>query len=1068
MVQHRAGVLAAILISLTLASSGVSAEPIVNREQAEFFEKKIRPIFVSHCLRCHGSEKQENGLRLDSAAAVSQGGESGPVVVPGDVAGSLLISAVRHEELEMPPSGRLAKHQVAALVSWVKQGAVWPSSVGVLQNGRTITDDDRSYWAFQPLSVTQPPNVEGDHWSQTPIDHYVVGRLKHAGLTPAPRTDRRTLIRRAYLDLWGIPPSSEEVQRFLVDNSEDAFKKIVDHLLADPRYGEHWGRHWLDLVRYAESDGYKQDAYRPNAWRYRDYVIDSINNDKPYPQFVREQLAGDEIETVSATTIAATGFYRLGIYEYNQRDVRTQWESIVNEITDLTSEVFLGVGLGCARCHDHKFDPLLQVDYYRFRSFFAGLLPRDDQPMLHGDKRRDYQQQLALWQAATQDTSAALRELEAPVRQRLANAAIEKFPKDIRPMLRRDDAERSPYEVQIVALASRQLDVERAKAKFPDGLPDDNAKKRWQQFHDEISKHADLRPPSPPTLMSVSDVGLIPAKTFIPGQTDRGELTPAKFAVLGNAAIESTPQPRKANPSSGRRLALANWIADPNNPLSTRVITNRIWQFHFGEGLVRTSSDFGRLGEPPSHPLLLDWLTRQFVENGWRFKPLHRAIMLSATYQQSSQHPNSSQAAQIDPDNRFRWRWTPRRLTAEQYRDSLLAVTGELEHKRGGPSVASNQPRRSVYVKVVRNLREPLLAAFDAPDGFTSVPQRDVTTTPLQALLTLNGQYLLDRSRTIAETVQAETSGGDLRSQIDRLFQRILQRSATPNEFRRSLEFVETHRSWIDQAEQMGGLKFFEFPRRVDQSANQAPPIEVVQFSDADPSTQLYAPTKLRVGNDFKVDMTFVLSELYPDAKVRTLVSQWNNNHQHSGWSIGITSRKSAHEPRNLIVQLVGGDDQSKIVYEVITSDLRPKLNTPYRTTVRIRQRKDSPVIIEFMLQESDGEVESKTVLAKRVQTVVPGDGLPVVVGGRHKQTDHRWAGLLARVELSSAAGGERTAAGTLRSIAGWTLTSAALGRREGRFPLEYKARQPEDSAKKALVDLAHVLLNTSEFLYLD
>jgi hypothetical protein len=337
----------------------------------------------------------------------------------------------------------------------------------------------------------------------------------------------------------------------------------------------------------------------------------------------------------------------------------------------------------------------------------------------------------------------------------------------------------------------------------------------------------------------------------------------------------------------------------------------------------------------------------------------------------------------------------------------------------------------------------------------------------------MNGQYLLDRSQAMAQRVESETKGGDLHSRIDQLFQRILQRSPTSDERRRAREFVATHRSWIEQVQQRGGLLFAEFPRLVtdtlgSEALSQLEPSLVVRFTDNEHSPQLFAPTKLRVGNDFRVEMTFVLAKLYADAKVRTLVSQWDNDHQHVGWSIGITSRKSAHEPRNFIVQLVGRDDQSKVKYEVIVSGLRPKLNAPYRGVVRIRERKDQPLIIEFTLQGTDGKVETSTVMAEQVQTIEAIGNVPIVVGARHERSDHRWAGLLARVEISTATGGEQTADRTWRAVADWSLTSASLGRREGRFPLEYKVSQPADAGRIAFVDLAHVLLNTTEFLYLD
>ena len=348
------------------------------------FEQHVRPLLETRCLKCHGEKKQEGGLRLDSLDAMLAGGESGPAIVRGQAAESLLIEAVNYESFEMPPDGQLADNEIATLSSWVTAGAPWPESLTRLrEQAGTITDEDREWWAYQPLDKPSVPHVDDAGWGRNPIDAFVLTRLEEQGMQPAPRADRVTLVRRLYFDLLGLPPSQADVERFVADDSPGAWERLVNRLLADNRYGEHWARFWLDLVRYAESDGWNKDSYRPHIWRYRDYVVRSFNADKPYPLFVQEQLAGDEMPGDDPEQLIATGFLRLGIYEYNQRDARTQWDNIVTEATDVAGDVFLGMGMACARCHDHKFDPILQTDYFQLRAFFEPVIWRDDIPGRH-------------------------------------------------------------------------------------------------------------------------------------------------------------------------------------------------------------------------------------------------------------------------------------------------------------------------------------------------------------------------------------------------------------------------------------------------------------------------------------------------------------------------------------------------------------------------------------------------------------------------------------------------------------------------------------------------------------
>lgn len=783
---------AGVLALITVLAETLFAQAPADPQAITFFEKKVRPLLAEHCWKCHGPEKQRGGLRLDSREALLAGGDSGPVVVAGDPDNSLLISAVKYESLEMPPTGKLPSEAIDVLTAWVRMNLPWPDvdrgGPAVRPRGLQVTQEDRQHWAYQPVVRAPSPTVP-QSWGSTPIDAFVWQRLLEAGLSPAPQASKQELVRRAYFDLWGIPPTWEEVAQLVEDPRPDAFSRLVDRLLEHPNYGRHWARHWLDLVRYAESDGYKQDAYRPNAYRYRDYVIDSLNEDKPYNQFVLEQLAGDEIAPNDPRVLVATGFLRHTIYEYNQRDVRTQWDWMITEVTDVTAEVFLATSLGCARCHDHKFDPIPQQDYYRFRAFFEAMVLRDDIPAVPEDEFASYLVRRSQYDAQAGPIRAAIAEMEAPFRERVAEAAIDKFPKDVRPMLRKSAGERTPYEEQIARLAGRQIELEQQNFKMDSKLKGED-KERYETLCRQLAALDAIKPPDLPTVMSVSDVGPQAPPTYVGGSGKAGQgesVEPGTLQVLPLPAPAVVPVSAR---STGRRLALAQWITDPANPLTARVIVNRVWQYHFGRGLVATSSDFGRLGDRPSHPELLDWLASEFVDRGWRLKDLHRLIMNSAVYQQSSQHPEAARCAKIDPQNRLLWRWPVRRLTAEQIRDAMLAVSGQLRERGAGPASEVSEPVRSIYTKVVRNARDPLLEVFDGPDGFTSVSQRHVTTTAPQALLMMNSPSVVGHAEALAR-LAVEEAPEDASARVAWLYRRLYCRPPTEEERVAAVEFVE-------------------------------------------------------------------------------------------------------------------------------------------------------------------------------------------------------------------------------------------------------------------------------------
>jgi hypothetical protein len=739
-------------------------------------EKQVRAILQASCYRCHSHQagKSKGELMLDSLASMQKGGASGPAVVPGDPDRSLLYRAVLHvdDDLKMPQGGKLPDAQIHVLRDWIKAGAPWTETAvksGIRVPGQ-ITDADRNYWAFQPVKAVTLPEVKDPAWARNPIDRFVRARLDREGLTPAPPAYRRALIRRLYFDVVGLPPSPTEVERFLQDRTADAYEKLVDRLLTSPQYGEQMARHWLDLVRYAESDGFRQDAYRANAWQYRDYAIRAFNADKPYDRFIREQIAGDEINPDDQDCVIATGYLCHGIYEFNQRDVRTQWDSMLSEITDVTADVFLGLGFACARCHDHKYDPILQKDYYALRAFFAGLMPARDVPLLTRVQRVEHDRQQAVWLEKTAGVRAEVARVLAQERTKAITSMVSKFPPDIQAMINKPAVERTPLEQQLATLAYRQVDGDLAGL---DGRMKGDAKAKLVELRKELAKYENYKPPACAFAFSAHDVGTSAPPTAIPKRKG-APIEPAVPTVLSRESLNFVCLPGTA--STGRRLALANWLARPDHPLVARVMVNRLWQQHFGRGLVGTPNDFGSLGDQPSHPELLDWLTDRFVKDGWSIKKSHRLMLTSQTYRQSGVVP-AEETPKQDPENRLLWRMPTRRLAAEQIRDAILAVTGQLDPKMAGPSVDAKEPRRSIYTKVLRNSRDPLLDVFDPPETFTSTAQRNVTTTPTQALLMLNSPFMQQQAQAFAARLRKEATSDDGR--IDAAFRLVFGRPPT-------------------------------------------------------------------------------------------------------------------------------------------------------------------------------------------------------------------------------------------------------------------------------------------------
>jgi cytochrome c553 len=673
--------------ALLIFISGSS--PAFSQSSDDHFEKKVRPVILAKCVSCHGPEKNKGGLRLD-AAGIAKGGESGRVLVPGKPDESLLIQAIRQTgDLKMPPNGKLKDQEIADLAAWVKAGAVWPNApsiapLTVLDPSRvSFTSEQKAFWAFQPVKPATPPPVRDERWVKTPVDRFVLARLETAGITPATQADKRTLIRRVSYDLTGLPPTPGEIDAFLKDEHPDAFEKVVNRLLDSPHYGERWGRHWLDIVRYAETTANDANAVMRYAWRYRDYVVQSFNSDKPYDQFVVEQLAGDLLPptgnlTRDAEAVIATGFLMIGPKALAETDKEQSRRDIIDDQLDTTGRAFLGLTLGCARCHDHKFDPIPAVDYYSLAGIF-----RSTEVFL--DENRN----ATMWQEW--------------------------------PLLK------LPGEQPVMVMAPKE--------SRPTNL------------------HVALRG-------NYQNAGILAPRRFL--QVLAGE---------GHAPLTTT--------QSGR-LELARWIASKQNPLTARLQVNRVWQHHFGTGLVSTSDNFGARGEKPSHPELLDYLAAEFVANGWSVKKLHRLILLSNVYQTSSKA--DEKALRADSNNRLLSHFPRRRLDAESIRDSLLFVSGRLDPAVGGSEsgellfkeaedinsrirpnrVQTDHPiyttsvRRSIYLPVVRNAIPDVISLFDGadPNGVTAI--RNDTTVASQALFLLNHPFIREQSRYFAKRLLGE------------------------------------------------------------------------------------------------------------------------------------------------------------------------------------------------------------------------------------------------------------------------------------------------------------------------
>jgi len=793
-----------------------AAKKAPSPEDARFFETSVRPVLATRCQTCHGAERQSGGLRVDSLAALLKGGASGPALLPGKPEQSLLVQALtyQHKQLKMPPGGKLPDRQQADLARWVSQGAPWPNAASAPAHEGVVSERrSANHWSFHPVRRPALPVVKDRAWVKSPIDAFILAGLEKKGLHPAPPADRRTLLRRATFDLTGLPPTPEEMEAFLADRSPDAWKKVIERLLASPAYGERWGRHWLDVARYADSNGLDENVAHGNAWRYRDWVVQCFNQDKPYDQFVTEQLAGDllvkeetsrpgsgvqpisfvnptnQLPAIPTASLApalqqkliATGFLTLGPKVLAEADKDKMVMDIVDEQIDTTGRAFMGLTLGCARCHDHKFDPLSTEDYYGLAGIFKSTRTME-----------------------SLKTVARWWENAIPSPQDLA--AQQTFQKRIADV---------QAQIQTVVARSRQelLDGGKTEAELPKDVETafkPETKAELKVLRDKLAA-IQKEAPEMPSAMGVAEAEAVEVPVHIRGDhLNLGKVVPRRFPIV----LAGQSQPAIEKKASGR-LELARWLVDPKHPLTSRVFVNRVWRWHFGKGIVASTDNFGFLGETPTHPELLDYLASGFASgewsgdgkspalstapHPWAIKDLHRILMLSSTYQMSSRF--DPKAAAVDPENSLRWRAPIRRLEAEELRDAILSVSGTLDRTMGGSllQVKNHEfffdhtskdgtkytaPRRSLYMPVVRNNVYDVFQLFDFADPAVLDSNRASTTVAPQALFWMNSDLVKSSAAALASKTLARTELDDA-GRIGQLHLTLYGRPATPAEAER-------------------------------------------------------------------------------------------------------------------------------------------------------------------------------------------------------------------------------------------------------------------------------------------
>ena len=887
--RRRHGVRAAcrVLVAALYPLAASASDPV------SFFWQQVQPLLAGHCHACH-TESRMGGLRLDSREAILKGGKSGPALVPGRPDESLLIQAVSHThaKLKMPPPGKLAAEEIASLRRWIEDGAHWTAAPSAGAASRASAGE---HWAFQPVRKPVAPPVRNNSWPKTPLDRFILARLESRGLLPVGPATRRVLLRRATFDLTGLPPTPAEVEEFVGDTSPDAWSRVVERLLGSPHYGERWGRHWLDVARYADDDqlGLSAEPF-PNAFRYRDWVVRALNDDLPFDQFVKAQIAGDLLEPEGEARLKpGLGLFALGPWYYQIVEPRKARADERHDRVDVLTRGFLGLTVACARCHDHKYDPISMRDYYALAGIFSStearehpLATRSDVEAYAAVDKQVTEQKEAIEQFIKEERNRLGERLARQIARHLSAArasgspdvdaevaerwkryldvaeqahpfldawkqdgtvqSAEGFQALVLSVLRekrtideynqgvieRNKQSKDPYDIYCKGCNAETRALERdrfvlwtdlfsAKQRSREKEPgvlyfsDDkidrwlepDARARLQTLRDELERRKQALPKKYPFLHVIAESAEpTDLQLHVRGDPDNlGDAVPRRFlSVLGG-------QEAGFRAGSGR-LALAEAIASSANPLTARVIVNRLWKHHFGAGLVRTPSNFGAVGEPPSHPELLDYLAARLVEQGWSLKAIHREILLSAVYQSGNDDVAANLAA--DPENRLLWRANRRRLDAESLRDALLRVTGDLDPACGGESFEWDKPsrRRTLYGRVSRFRLERYLTLFDFPDPTITSEQRAATNVPLQRLFFLNSDLIAEQSGRLAEHLQEQ---GDDRDRIRKAYRLVFARPPTDGEIAAGLEFVRSaggeQRAWARYVQVLFGTNEFSF-----------------------------------------------------------------------------------------------------------------------------------------------------------------------------------------------------------------------------------------------------------------
>ena len=816
------------------------------------FVHDVKPLLENRCLKCHGPAMQLGKLDLRDRASAIKGSGKGAGIVPGDPEKSPIYRHVAGlDKPQMPMDGALKPAEIAVLRDWIAQGAKWEGTLGAPSTAArdlkkletwTVPAGAREQWAFRKPERPAVPANGAAH----PVDSYLRQALAARGLTQAPKADKPTLVRRAYLDLLGLPPTPAETKQFVDDSSADAWPKLIERLLASPHYGERWGRHWMDVARYADSSGYEHDFDRPNAWRYRDYVIQSFNKDTPFDIFLQEQLAGDEMAERRYDRLIATAFLRnyakVGFREKDNPQFRFEY---LDDMIATLGRGIMGVTVQCARCHNHKFDPIGQADYYRLQSALWGYV-EVDHPLTADAEAKAYQTQIDAIAAQTKPLREEIKTIEQPYREALLAVKYKKWPEHIQKAVFTPEKDRTPGQILLANQIIRTTSVLAPELDRTLSAPDLARKRSLEAQIRAIERN---RPKAIPVAMGVTDgdyrltpdgAGDEPAPgkgikqekidgTFLNDGTKVYKAPPSHFLHGGDAnskGSETTPGfvavlddgqsptalPPADGKTSGRRLALAKWLTSGRHPLTARVMANRIWHHHFGRGIVTTLDNFGKTGEAPTHPELLDWLAVEFVEKGWSIKQMHRLMMTSEAYQTSSQWATEKHLL-ADADNLLWWRYRPQRLEAEIVRDNILAASGSLNKTMGGKAVfpelsqevlASSDKgiwhntkdgpevwRRSVYVYRKRALPLPFFEVFDLPDQNLTCGRRNVSTVPTQALTLMNNAWVLGQAARFADRIATE-AGANSAAQVARAYELALGRAPSADELRVGQEFLRT------------------------------------------------------------------------------------------------------------------------------------------------------------------------------------------------------------------------------------------------------------------------------------